>query len=69
MYYADWSPGDRYIVFAHGPRGPEQVGIKAKGWNICVADAAETKVWIALTTDGSINKEPDWVPVKTKEKK
>ncbi|KPK82956.1 MAG: hypothetical protein AMJ81_08785 [Phycisphaerae bacterium SM23_33] len=62
VYHADWSPDGRYIAFAHGPLGPEQVGKVAKGWNICVADAAATDVWVPLTSDGASNKEPDWVP-------
>lgn len=62
VYHADWSPDGRYIAFAHGPLGPEQVGKAAKGWNICVADATETNVWVPLTSDGASNKEPDWVP-------
>ncbi len=62
MYHADFSPDGRYVAFAHGPKGGEQVGQVARGWNICVADAAERDVWVALTTDGLSNKEPDWVP-------
>ena len=32
----------------------------AKDWNICVADAAGVNRWVAVTTDGKSNKEPDW---------
>jgi hypothetical protein len=40
------------------------VGVKAPGWDICVADANATDVWMPLTNDGLSNKEPDWVFVK-----
>ena len=40
---------------------------EGKGWNICMADATKTNRWVAITTDGKSNKEPDWAPVaKTK---
>jgi hypothetical protein len=32
--------------------------------DVCVADAAGTNRWIAVTFDGSSCKEPDWVPVR-----
>lgn len=70
-YHIDWSPDSRYVAFSRGPTGkgalgmtPEVVGIKADGWDICVADAAQTNRWVRITTDGRSNKEPDWVPVK-----
>lgn len=62
MYHADWSPDGKYIAFSHGPAGGEQVGLPAKGWNICVADANEKDVRVPITADGNHNKEPDWVP-------
>jgi len=42
---------------------PALVGLRAPGWDLCVADAAATNRWVAITTDGNSNKEPDWVPV------
>jgi len=62
VYHADWSPDGKYIVFSYGPKGGEQVGTMAKGWHICVADAAQRDLWVVLTTGGLSNKEPDWVP-------
>ena len=68
VYHVDWSPDGKYVAFSRGPenkimgRIPEIVGVPAKGWDICVADAAATNRWIAVTTDGHCNKEPDWVP-------
>lgn len=71
IYHIDWSPDGRYVAYSCGPTGkgvlgmtPEVVGIKAEGWNICVADAAKTNRWVQITSDGKSNKEPDWVPVK-----
>jgi Tol biopolymer transport system component len=70
IYHIDWSPDSRYVAFSRGPTkdsalgmAPEVVGIKAVGWNICVADAAKTNRWVAITADGKSNKEPDWFPV------
>ncbi len=69
IYHVDWSPDGRYVAFSRGPSrkrlgyAPEMVGIPAEGWNICVADATTKNRWIAITTDGNCNKEPDWVPV------
>jgi len=70
IYHIDWSPDSRYVAFSRGPtkkaplgKAPEVVGIKAEGWNICVADAAKTNRWVAITSDGLSNKEPDWFPV------
>jgi len=62
VYHSDFSPDGRYIAFSHGPKGGEQVGAMAKGWHIHVAEAARPDVWIAVTTDGVSNKEPDWLP-------
>ncbi len=73
VYHVDWSPGGRFIAFSRGPNverlghAPEIVGIKARGWNICIADAAATNRWAAVTTDGACDKEPDWIPVPRKE--
>jgi TolB protein len=71
LYHADWSPDGKYIAFSRGPREmnrmkPQRaiVGIQAPGWNICVARAGDTNVWVALTADGMSNKEPDWVLAK-----
>jgi len=62
VYHVDLSPDDRYIAFSYGPfGGGQQVGGKAKGWNICVSDL--TGKWVQITTDGNHNKEPDWVPI------
>ena len=69
IYHVDWSPDSRYVAFSRGPNketmglAPEMVGVKAEGWNICVADAAQTNRWVAITSDGKSNKEPDWFPV------
>lgn len=68
IYHVDWSPDGKYVAFSRGParkvmgRIPEIVGVRARGWDICVADAARTNRWVAITTDGKCNKEPDWIP-------
>jgi len=63
VYHVDISPDSRYIVFSYGPfKGGQQVGGKARGWNICVSDL--TGKWVKITTDGNHNKEPDWVPIQ-----
>jgi len=70
VYHIDWPPRGNYVAFARGPatkrlgQAPEGVGIRAEGWNICVADATRTNRWVAITTDGNCNKEPDWVPLE-----
>jgi Tol biopolymer transport system component len=71
LYHADWSPDGKYLLFSRGPREKNRmkpqraiIGIHAPGWNICVAEAGATSKWVALTTDGLSNKEPDWVVVK-----
>ncbi len=70
IYHIDWSPDGRYVTFSRGPakkrlgHAPEVVGVPAEGWNICVADAKRKDRWVAITTDGHCNKEPDWVPAK-----
>jgi Tol biopolymer transport system component len=62
VYHVDISPDGKYIAFSYGSfNGGQQVGGKARGWNICVADM--TGKWVKITTDGNHNKEPDWVPV------
>ncbi len=61
VYHVDFSPDGRYIAFSYGPfRGGQQVGGKAKGWDICVTDLSGK--WVKVTTDGKHNKESDWVP-------
>jgi len=66
IYHVDWSPDGRFYAFSRGPKkkalgfAPEMVGIKARGWNICVGDATKTNVWVQITFDGNCNKEPDW---------
>jgi hypothetical protein len=64
VYHADFSPCGRYLAFSSGPSGPQHVGLVAKGWHICVADAAEKNVWVAVTRGGVSNKEPDWLPAR-----
>jgi Tol biopolymer transport system component len=72
LYHVDWSPDGKYLAFSRGPKAkrlgpaPEMVGVVAEGWNICVADAAAENRWVAITTDGKSNKEPDWVPAAKK---
>jgi len=62
VYHVDLSPDGKHITFSYGPfEGGQQVGGKAKGWNICVSDL--TGKWVEITTDGNHNKEPDWVPI------
>jgi len=62
VYHVDLSPDGKYIAFSFGPSsGGQQVGGKAWGWNICVTDLKGK--WVKITTDGSHNKEPDWVPI------
>jgi Tol biopolymer transport system component len=62
VYHVDFSPDKKYIVFSYGPStGGQQVGGRAKGWNICVSDLSGK--WVKITTDGLHNKEPDWVPI------
>ena len=70
VYHVDWSPDGKYLAFSRGTSrkrlglAPEAVGARAEGWNICVADAAATNRWVAITTDGNCNKEPDWVLIR-----
>jgi len=62
VYHVDISPDGKYIAFSYGSvNGGQQVGGKARGWNICVADMMGK--WVKITTNGNHNKEPDWVPV------
>jgi hypothetical protein len=66
VYHADWSPDGKYIAFSRGARtkrlgiSPAHFGVEGDGWNICVADATKTNRWVAITTDGKSNKEPEW---------
>ncbi|MBM4018727.1 MAG: hypothetical protein FJ288_10435 [Planctomycetes bacterium] len=70
IYHIDWSPDGRHVTFSRGPErktlkfAPEMIGIKAAGWNLCVADAAAENAWCEITADGNSNKEPDWVPLR-----
>ena len=70
VYHADWSPDGRFIAFSRGPTrkslgiAEEIVGVNAKDWNLCVADANGGNNWQAITTDGASYKEPDWIPAK-----
>ncbi|NOX54311.1 MAG: hypothetical protein GXP27_07685 [Planctomycetes bacterium] len=70
VYHVDWSPDGRYLAFSRGPVHKhlgvvdEIVGVRADGWNICVADVSQKNRYIAITSDGQSNKEPDWVPVE-----
>jgi Tol biopolymer transport system component len=72
LYHVDWSPDGKYVAFSRGPKAkrlgpaPEMVGVVAEGWNLCVADASATNRWVALTSDGKANKEPDWTPAGKK---
>jgi Tol biopolymer transport system component len=62
VYHVDFSPDGKYIAFSYGPAtGGQQVGGKAKGWDICVTNLSGK--WMKITTDGRHNKEPDWVPI------
>jgi Tol biopolymer transport system component len=64
VYHVDISPDSKYIAFSYGPfKGGQQVAGKARGWNICVSDMSGK--WVKITTNGSHNKEPDWVPIPT----
>jgi Tol biopolymer transport system component len=68
-YHVDWSPDGKYVAFSRGPThkrlgpAPEMIGVEAEGWDIWVADVAATNRWMAITTDGRSNKEPDWAPL------
>jgi len=64
VYHTDFSPDGKYITFSSGPKATEMVGGPAPGWNICVADL--TGKWVVITSDGNHDKEPDWVPIRTK---
>ena len=62
VYHVDFSLDGKYIAFSYGPfRGAQQVGGKARGWNICVSDMSGK--WVKITDDGLHNKNPDWVPI------
>jgi len=68
VYHVDFSPDGKYLAFSHGPfNGRQNVGGKARGWDICVTDMMGN--WVQITTDGNHNKEPDWVPISTLSRK
>ncbi len=69
VYHADWSPDSRFIAFSIGPKTKSKmkpaayvVGVRAEGWNLCVADTRAMNRYVQITVDGSSNKEPDWAP-------
>ncbi len=62
VYHVDFSPDGRYVALSYGPfRGKQNVGGRARGWNICISDLSGK--WVKITTDGKHNKEPDWIPI------
>jgi len=62
VYHVDLSPDGKHIAFSYGSsRGGQQVGGRARGWNICIGDL--TGKWVQITTDGLHSKEPDWIPI------
>jgi Tol biopolymer transport system component len=69
IYHIDWSPDGKYVAFSRGPQPKnlnppaEMIGLKAKGWDLCVGNVA-TGEWVVITTDGQCNKEPDWAAMK-----
>jgi Tol biopolymer transport system component len=72
-YHVDWAPDGKYVAFSYGPKLkgknlkgllPEFPGVEAPDWNLCVADVSKKNLYVALTTDGKSNKEPDWAPAK-----
>jgi TolB protein len=74
-YHITWSPDGKYITYSRGPKFmkknlkglvPEYPGVEAPGWDICVADVNQRNRWVALTTNGKSNKQPNWVKVKEK---
>ena len=72
VQHVDWSPDGKYVAFSRGPykeglgfaASPALVGAEAPRWDICVADPTAANRWVAITTDGRSNKEPDWLPIK-----
>lgn len=76
-YHADWSPDGHYLAFSYGDKldekalgaVPEIPGIRAAGWNICVADDTGKNRWVIVTPDGASCKEPEWVPAAAGDKK
>lgn len=66
VYHGDFSPDGRHVAFSFGPNGSQHVGIVARGWRICVADAAKENVYVPVTREGVSNKEPDWLPAPAK---
>ena len=64
VYHVDWSPSGKYLAFSYGPKGGEQMGQVAKGWQIGVVDAEQKNLCVILTTGGLSNKEADWLPAR-----
>ncbi|UCE49727.1 MAG: PD40 domain-containing protein [Phycisphaerales bacterium] len=63
VYHVDLSPDGKYVVFSFGPwAGGQQVGGKARGWNLCISDLSGK--WVRITADGLHYKEPDWIPIR-----
>jgi len=64
VYHVDWSPDGRHLAFSYGPKGGEQMGQIAKGWQIGVVDASRKNLALILTSGGLSTKEADWLPAR-----
>jgi Tol biopolymer transport system component len=66
IYYADWSPDEKYFVFTYGFEDKSKPKGKQEPWShICICDL-KTGKWTQITTDGKYNEEPDWVPMQVR---